>query len=275
MKAYLSRRLRRLIDAVLLSAVLCTTALVAACGGGGGGDGGGNAAPPPPPVQTNAPTTVDRYLPFYFGGRVKGTITRLNGEPYTEWFAQPGLIKWNPLDEEVMEQRYCMGRRWSFLTGFVDHRVEQTWHLQNVKTLFNGVLLDCPQDGAPYQPWDIPADGRDTVEQWGTVEHNQQFYWKAEFIYGTVADNPCWIGDGPRTRPVIVQREVWWSSNGGWVRGKPASGDMTQTPWVDGKPVSIDVVMEWEVKNAADAGILWRGTDGKGLDLCLRDTGAW
>ena len=259
-----------------LWALLCTSALTYGCGGGSG-DSNNNTPSIPPPVQHGPPaaTTLDRYIPFYFGGRIKGTIVkRATGEKYTEWFAMPGNIRWSPLDAEVLEQRYCMGRRWSFLVGFEDARVNQTWHLRNVKTLFNGVLLDCPQDGAPYQPWDIPADGRDVIEQWGTVEGNQQFYWKAEFIYGTVATNPCWIGDGPKTRPVIVQREVWWSSNGGWVRGHPT--DTTKLPWIDGQPVSPgDVVMEWEVKNAQDAGILWVGGNGKDIDLCLRETGVW
>jgi hypothetical protein len=56
MKAYLSRRLRRLMDAVITSAVLCTTALMAACGGGSGGGGDGSLpAPPPVPVVRSAP----------------------------------------------------------------------------------------------------------------------------------------------------------------------------------------------------------------------------
>ena len=274
MKAYLTRRLRRLIEAVIVSAVLCSSALIAGCGGGSGGGGDSPAPPAPPPVSTPAATTLDRYIPFYMGGaRLHGTVVQMaTHEKYTEWFAQANDIRWSPLDAERLDQRECMGRKWSFLMGFVDDRVGQTWPLQNVKTLFNGVLLDCPQDGAPYQPWDIPADGRDVVEQWGTVANNQQFYWKAEFIYGTTADNPCWLGDGPKTRPVIVQREVWWSSNGGWVRGKPTHAEAL--PWVDGKPVDIEVTMDWEVKNAQDAGILWRGGNND-VQLCLQDVGGW
>lgn len=251
-------------------AALLLALLLSACGGGGGSSGV-PATPVPPPT---APTSLDKYLPFFNGGqRLKGIVQNQDtGEKYTEWRAESNKIWWSLTDSELLDVRYCEGGRWSFLLGFENAAAAQFYRLQNVKTTRNGKLLDCPQDGAPYQPFDIPIDFQDTVEQWGKIlvpEGEIQYYWKAEFTYGTRAENPCWIGDGPKLRAVIVQREVWWDENGGWVRGKAES-----LPWFEGHPVDVEPTMDWMVKNAMDNGLLWLAGDAK-LHLCLKDIVGW
>jgi hypothetical protein len=257
-----------------LLVVLLALALVG-CGGGngqqsaqpsGGQFGGGGAT-------VSFATTLDHFAPMFMQGqRLHGIVTTTAGEHYTDWYAQPNNIRWTATQSEQSDIRYCMGKRWSFLLAFLDgpHR----YALENVKTTLDDVVLDCPQDGAPYQPFDLPADGTQVVEQWGYVHGDDgsrvfQFYWRASFTYGTQATNPCWQGDGPKTRPVIVQREVWWDSGGGWTRGHPAQEG--QLPWVDGAPVKIDVVSDFEIKNAQDAGILWLATP----NLCLQNVVTW
>lgn len=251
--------------------------LLAACGGGGGSSPAPASDPAPPgPLQGAAPT-LDRYQPYYMNGqRLRGIIQRLDtGDQYTEWRAEPNKIWWSATYADLFDVRVCEGKRWSFLLGFEDAAIGQVYSLQNVRTTLDGHELNCPQDGAPYEPFDIPLDFQQTVEQWGYIINPGMpipYYWKSTFVYGTVAENPCWIGDGPRIRSVIVQSEVWWDRNGGWSRGHPnVSGEL---PWVNGQPVKIDVTMGFEAKNAIDAGVLWRGGD-ETVQLCLRDVGAW
>lgn len=260
--------------------VILAALALAACGGG---NGGGNGAPLPPGggqfggggATVSFATTLDRYAPMFMQGqRLHGIVVKQGtGEHYTDWYAQPNNIRWTATQSEQSDVRYCEGKRWSFLLAF--HDGDHVYKLENVKTTLDGHVLDCPQDGAPYQPFDFPADGTQEVEQWGYVHGDDgsrvfAFYWKATFTYGTQATNPCWIGDGPKTRPVIVQREVWWDSGGGWVRGHPINPK--DLPWVNGQPVKVPVAMDWEIKNAQDAGILWVATP---PDLCLQNVVPW
>lgn len=252
-------------------------AVLAGCGGGSSSSSNAQAATPAPAPPAAAPTSIDRYIPMFMGGaRLKGIIQKLDsGEHYTDWRVDSGRIWWSATDAELFDVRVCKGIRWSFLIAFVDDARGATYGLENVRTTRNDVDLDCPQTGAPYQPFDIPLDFQDTVEQWGYVlvpEGKLPYYWKARFTYGTTAENPCWIGAGPKTRLVIVQDEVWWDQRGGWARGHPINP--AAVPWLDDRPVRVDVAMEWQVKNAVDAGILWRGGD-KDLQLCMRDVVTW
>ena len=233
--------------------------MLAACGGGGGGAPVNTPSAPPqtqPPTQP-VPTTLDHYAPFFMQGqRLHGIVVDLQGNHYTDWYAQPNNIRWTATQSEQNDVRDCEGKRWSFLLAF--HDGAHVYALENAKTTLDGHVLNCPQDGVPYQPFDFPADGTQEVEQWGYIHGDDgsrvfSFYWKATFTYGTQATNPCWIGDGPKTRPVIVQREVWWDSSGGWVRGHPINPN--DLPWVKGQPVKVPVVMDWQIKNAQDAGI--------------------
>lgn len=261
----------------LLVLLLCV--LLAACGGGGGSSAPA-ALPKSEAPPLKAATTLDHYAPFFAQGqRLHGIVVDMAGNHYTDWYAQPNNIRWTATQAEQNDVRECMGKRWSFLIGFEDDAAHAFYKLENVKTTLDGQVLDCPQDGVPYQPYDLPADGRQVVEQWGYVHGADgsralEFYWKAEFVYGTVATNPCWIGDGPKTRPVISQSEVWWDSGGGWTRGGPVVPG--QLPWQGGAPNKVDVFYGWEIKNAQDAAMLWLGgPTADGRQVCLQNVVPW
>lgn len=256
-------------------AIVLLALTLAACGGG---NGGGNGAPLPettPTPATGAATTLDRYAPFYMGGqRLRGIVQNMaNGEQYTQWRAENNKIWWSPTDAELMDVRVCSGMRWSFLLAFQNDATHQVYHLQNVRTTLDGKEVDCgQQDGAPYQPFDIPLDFQQTVEQWGYVLNPGApvpYYWKATFTYGQTRENPCWLGNGPKTRSVIVQHEVWWDGGGGWTRGHAST-----LPWIDGRPAAVAPTMDWETDTAIDAGTMWRGGDST-VQLCLRDVTTW
>ena len=128
------------------------------------------------------------------------------------------------------------------------------------------VSLTCDK-GHPYAPFLIPRDPW-RMRIWGVIANSVRFYWEGDF-YPDSATDPCYFS-GPITRDVIREQEVWWDSNGGWVRG-------TGTPVFDaqGKPISPSVTKQSETLVAKGEGVIGLKDLASGRQSCLYSRWQW
>lgn len=101
-----------------------------------------------------------------------------------------------------------------------------------------------------------------TLRQWGCINDSDDKCLRRWFHQHTITPKPsvynsCWQGIGDSIRPVLRQQEVWWDSDGGFIRGTAAIG-------VNGEPDGSGVRYDFYQDIARDAGYVWQGTD-----LCL------
>lgn len=132
----------------------------------------------------------------------------------------------------------------------------------------SGVVTTLPcTKGHFYSPLLIPRDPW-RMRIWGVIP-GKKFYWEADFYPSEQMTNPCWI-EGPKTAEVIRQKEVWYDTGGGWVRGSGTN------PWdAAGKPIRPTVNKQWEVTVAKGYGI-WTMKDlATGKSMCAYSIWNW
>ena len=212
-------------------------------------------------------------------GRWHGILAAPSGAFSSEWFSEPGRMRWGD-SVEHWRVRDCNGQSYAWVDAYESLTAKAVYPIETVIDGVGGNDLSSCKDGAAFAPLHIT--GPVVTEQWFKIwsaDHKywRPGYWRGEFKPVTVA-NPCQAG---RTLPAIELREVWWDSAGGWVRGHPKDagklpwvGDNTNpVAWASGQPVPIQVVSD-SVETFALGSGLWTITEGGGM-VCQASINSW
>lgn len=143
--------------------------------------------------------------------------------------------------------------------------------LVQIIDLESGVYFQPPcAKGQIYFPALMPR-GPWRLRFWGALAGTSRFYYEADFFPGEKATNNCWY-EGPKTVDVLRQREVWYDSNGGWVRGTGNKSPFN----AQGLPQDVQTTKTFEITLAKGYGTGWTGTDlATGQKFCLYSVWSW
>lgn len=243
--------------------------------------------PPPPPVASSGLWT--EYDGAFLGNRTYYAIgCDANGKPtagaaeaiaYRSQVVSPTLAYaiWGDSIEHHAVVRCSDGRDWSVCLGYGDGSTGREssgmfWALETIRAEWTdgaGFVADVSRilppgaTGTPDVPNIIPASGHGRMRQWFYIwrDPNQAgggrdrpAYWQADLEFGGVVDNPCWTGEGSRSRLAIVMREAWWDPVVGWVRGYASTLPWIGDTIVDPGPITY---RGWQAYGKS-AGIIWR-----------------
>lgn len=267
-------------------AVILLALTLAACGGGSGGSnngsgfGGGGATgsfDPPPAVHTLAD-----YLPQLGTGRWHGILANPTGAFSTEFFTEPGRVRWGD-SVEHWRVRDCLGVSYAWVDGYESVSAKAFYPVESVLDTVGDKDISSCADGAAFAP--MVLDKPVTVQQWfriwdATHTYWRPGYWRADFRPLPSQANPCQAG---LSLAAVELREVWWDSAAGWVRGHPktpgalpwSDADKNTNPvaWTSGSPLPIETVSTSVETFALHSG-LWTITEGGGT-ICQASLTSW
>ena len=222
--------------------LLGVTIALVLVGCGGGGD---SPTQSPTITPTVIPTDYRDYAPFR-----TSVVRTFNQGQYSSLVISPSAIDvtWGPSTEEFRIRPYA-GEDWVILDAYRSdgHR----WPIVSDRIQIDYGLgwVDLPPETNPYSP--VIVSKPFTLRMWGVVAGERKFFWQHRITTSVLTYNSCWQGLGDSTRLAIKQEEVWWDSDGGWVRGTGVIKD--------GLPTG-EVTMDFFQTIAKDAGYVWTGT---------------
>ena len=211
--------------------------------------------------------TLAEYMPHASGDHVAGMLIKRDSREWASMWVSygKGMLEWRDPAAKVGNFEFMSWRDgWLFLD-----KLDQ-WPIRCIKAEIEiaGIVLPAPCDkGHPYSPANVLRDPI-IMRAWIDVG-GQKAYWQSEFIPGVQTFNPCWY-QGERTVETILQRDSWWSANGGWVRA-------TGTPPYDaqGRPRRPVVTNAYEVTLAKGVGVWTINDIGNNVQFCAYSTWSW